>query len=69
MVFFSGDETQSHQGLFDTSFQSLGANGDAFGDEGMAFDLVGNDLLYTSLLTLKLYITVCNSCINVCIYS
>ncbi|XP_060786713.1 double-strand-break repair protein rad21-like protein 1 [Neoarius graeffei] len=36
-----GDETQSHQGLFDTSFQSLGAHGDAFGDEGMAFDLVG----------------------------
>ncbi|KAF4070524.1 hypothetical protein AMELA_G00286320 [Ameiurus melas] len=35
-----GDETQSHQGLFDTSFQSLGANGDGFGDEGMAFDLV-----------------------------
>ncbi|KAG7332136.1 hypothetical protein KOW79_003970 [Hemibagrus wyckioides] len=35
-----GDETQSHQGLFDTSFQSLGAIGDAFGDEGMAFDLV-----------------------------
>ncbi|XP_027022886.1 double-strand-break repair protein rad21-like protein 1 [Tachysurus fulvidraco] len=35
-----GDETQSHQGLFDTSFQSLGASGDAFGDEGMTFDLV-----------------------------
>ncbi|KAF5907306.1 double-strand-break repair protein rad21-like protein 1, partial [Clarias magur] len=42
--FFSmddlGDEIQSHQGLFDTSFQSLGANGDGFGDEGLAFDLV-----------------------------
>ncbi|KAM9475624.1 double-strand-break repair protein rad21-like protein 1 [Clarias gariepinus] len=42
--FFSmddlGDETQSHQGLFDTSFQSLCANGDGFGDEGLAFDLV-----------------------------
>ncbi|MCJ8735302.1 hypothetical protein PDJAM_G00245260 [Pangasius djambal] len=35
-----GDETQSHQGLFDTSFHSLAANGDGFGDEGMAFDLV-----------------------------
>ncbi|KAK3540222.1 hypothetical protein QTP70_028418 [Hemibagrus guttatus] len=35
-----GDENQSYQGLFDTSFQSVGANGDAFGDEGMAFDLV-----------------------------
>ncbi|KAI5094785.1 RAD21 cohesin complex component like 1, partial [Silurus meridionalis] len=35
-----GDETQSHQGLFDTSFHSLGGNGDGFGDEGMAFDLV-----------------------------
>ncbi|XP_059188239.1 double-strand-break repair protein rad21-like protein 1 [Centropristis striata] len=36
-----GDESQSHQsGLLDTSFQSLGQHGDAFGDEDKTFDLL-----------------------------
>ncbi|XP_036433940.1 double-strand-break repair protein rad21-like protein 1 [Colossoma macropomum] len=35
-----GDDTQSHQGLFDMSFHTLSTTGDGFGDEGMTFDLV-----------------------------
>ncbi|XP_076847666.1 double-strand-break repair protein rad21-like protein 1 isoform X2 [Brachyhypopomus gauderio] len=49
------DDSLSHQGQFDLSFHSLATNGDGFGDEGMAFDVVDliinaseNDLLNDS---------------------
>lgn len=41
----AGDESQiNHTGLMDMSLQSLSHHGDAFGDEGRGFDLLGKSV-------------------------